>query len=101
MNLSLFDLEPMPSYDRHPYARNSDTSKAAAHKAVWFSSKQGEVLYQHILRCGEFGSTDKESEIATGISRASLCARRKGLAGRIQDSGIRRDGCAAWIVVGL
>ena len=107
---ALFDeMDPIPTSRRRPgprlnrmslpYAVGSDTSKAAADKARWSAGAVGEQIYQHIMRCGPCGATDKEIERVLGIQRATICARRKGLAGRIQDSGQRRDGCAVWTVV--
>lgn len=97
--ISLFDdLEPIPVRSRHPYAAGSDTSKAAARQARWFSGGQCDRLYAFLVRCGDFGATDKEIARVLDMGRPTICARRKGLAGRIKDSGIRREGCAAWVI---
>lgn len=97
---SLFDVQAPVTL---PYAKGSDTSKAAAKSARWFSEKQGRRIYEHIVKCGPCGATDKELERVLGICRQAICARRKGLreAGMIEDSGQRREGCSAWKATGV
>ena len=103
MNLSLFDIDLVQRARRAhaPYQPGSDTSKAAAEAITPYSGPQGERLYDHILRCGECGCTDAEASVSIPMLRQSICARRNALmrAGRVRDSGRRRDRGVVWEVV--
>ena len=65
-----------------PYAKGSETSKAAAEKARPRSGTQRDRIYVHILVSGDHGSTDEEGQEATGISPNAYRPRRGELAER-------------------
>ena len=75
-----------------PYARGSETSRAAAHavrdKAP---TKEARVLIA-IANAGDRGCTDDEIEVVTRLPHQSASARRNGLAKKklIEKTGERR-----------
>lgn len=84
------------------YAGGSETSYEAAIRARKFVSQQGMEVFAWLKSCGPHGGTRKELEAAIGIKTPSACARLKALedAGAIRKTTEKRDGCAAYIVIG-
>lgn len=99
---SLWDTAPVPVRRLPPHQRGSETSRDAASRAAKFVGPQGERLYAFLLACGEFGATDREAHVVTGIERQSICPRRRALMfqGRVVKSSEVREGCAVYKVVG-
>lgn len=95
---SLFDVPP-PS-PRVPYARDSETSKAAAERAKSFVGEQGERVYRWFVQQGVEGGTQKQVSAALGIGRPSIAARVNALEreGRLIKTARRVDGCATYRV---
>lgn len=86
-----------------PYAKGSETSKAAAVKARDFVAEQGFTVLAWITAQGEHGATQKEAERpkasgGLGIGRPSLAARFNALERKawITKTTRRRDGCAVY-----
>lgn len=99
----LFDMAPRRQHA--PYARNSETSKAAADRIAPKAHLQREQVYAYIASRKD--ATQKEVERGTGILRSSVCARTSELEreGRIRKAyalvdgkaaPIRRESCAAY-----
>jgi len=80
-----------------PFISNSETSREAAVTAKSFAPTQLDRYFTWLLAQGSRGGTDKEASAALGIARMSLCCRRMELkrAGLIEQTGYKRDGCAA------
>jgi hypothetical protein len=105
MALPLFpdvpNVDPQQVSFSTPYAKGSDTSKAAAIQAQTFSAAQRRDVFAWIQRQGEHGGTQKECHDATGIERASLCPRFLELvtAKAIVKTDERRGGCFVYRAV--
>lgn len=90
---SLFDDPPT---ERLAYRGATATaracSRAAAVAATEFSENQEARVLAWWRRRGAYGGTDPECNAATGVSRASLCQRRRALMrrGLLVDSGRTR-----------
>ena len=106
---TLFDapaVRPKPA--PVPYARGSDTSKAAAEATRPHAAEIRAVVFAYIRDQGERGTTDEEICAALGPDRRdSLRPRRVELrdSGHIRDSGQRRPtrsgrSAAVWVATG-
>ena len=79
-------------YGGHPPHEDSGTSREAAEAALPnLGAPQAEV-YMRIRAHGEWGCTDDELELQTGLSHQGVSARRRELVlrGAVRDSGRRR-----------
>lgn len=98
MDLPLFDLPDVPPRLSTPYAKGSDTSKAAAERAKDFVGPQGARVLTYVVSRGERGATQREASTALRICRQSMAARFRALEERrqIQKTDARREGCVVY-----
>jgi hypothetical protein len=78
--------------DSLPYVAGSGTSREAAlAKEESYRIDEAKIL-KHLTAVGDVGSTDYETEKATGLRQSSTSARRHGLVkkGLVRDSGLKR-----------
>jgi len=75
-----------------PYVRDSATSQAAASKARPRAHTQRELVYRHLVQCGERGATDEEMQIALEMNPSTQRPRRVELVreGAVRLSGLTR-----------
>ena len=97
MQRSLFDspcsVAPVPPpRPAVPFARKSETSRAAAQAITPGVRAMAAQVLEHITRCGTAGATDQEIAAAIDMLSDTARARRVGLrdAGLVIDSGQRR-----------
>lgn len=92
-----FDLRALRRLST-PYARSSQTSKAAAERARDFVGPQGDRVMTWVAARGLQGATQKEAAAVLNIGRPSLAARFRALeqAGDILKTEERRGHCAVY-----
>ena len=99
----LFDLEPVPTRNRHrpAYQPSSTTRKAAADRIAPYVATQREQYYNWLASCGDFGATDEEASISRRMRVASVCARRNELVrlGRVVKTDRIRNRGHVWKAV--
>ena len=88
---TLFDeaSNQAPEPIRAPFARDSDTSKAAASAIGPRAATQRERVFCFIRARGDNGATDAEGETALGMMAPSYTPRR----GELAQVGLIRDSC--------
>ena len=81
-----------------PYQPHSETSRAAAGRALDFADTARGRVWRFLRDAGPTGATDAELQAALGMRGSTERPRRVELvdARLVQDSGLRRDGGAVW-----
>lgn len=95
---TLFDAPRRPPLPPH---NRTDTSREAAEMVRDRAPPQREKIFRHIASRGPAGSTNDETEAATGLLSSSVSARCRGLvkSGHVRDSGARRPNCRGLNVI--